>query len=578
MHPRLRSWLPGLALFALVLLPYLPALRAGFIWDDDLHVTANAALTTSWRGLYDIWFGLFRHTTCQYYPLSFSAFWLQYQLWGLHPFGYHLVNILLHATNAILFWRLLATLLAPRDSAPPLLRPAFLAAALFAVHPVNVMSVAWVTELKNNLAGCCMLLALHAFCRATRPGVPSAARHVLPALLLFTLAMFAKTASAVLIPAMALLLWWRKPDFRARDLSRLIPFIAIAGTLVAVTVHVEQGRVWGADPRPALSLLERLLLAARAFWVYLGHLLWPANLMFTYPAWTVNRRSPLDYLPLLGLLALLAILWRQRHRWGRGPFAAVLYFFLAAPALILFQTMYMMRYTPIADHWQYFGSPALFALAAAATARPGPAAIRRRSAATAAVALLLLLLVAITWNQCGMYRDLETLWIRTLERNPRSWLAANNLGVLYEGLGRQEDAARLYEAALAADSGFADTHSNLGAIAYRRRDPLAAERHFRDALAVNPAHVQAHINLAILLADQGRAAEALDHVATAEALKADGVEVRFACGYVCRKLGRREEAIRHYREVLRLAPGHAGAARALDALDAIPLYPPAPSR
>jgi tetratricopeptide (TPR) repeat protein len=572
MHPRLRSWFPGLTLAAIAILVYLPTLRAGFIWDDDLHVTANATLTTSWRGLYDIWFGLFRHTTCQYYPLSFTAFWIQYQLWGLNPLGYHLVNILLHALNTFLFWRLLTALLAPQPALHPLLSPPFLAATLFAIHPVNVMSVAWVTELKNGLAGTCMLLTLHAFCRMSIPQPPATssptpihARQILFALLLFTLAMFAKTASAVLIPAMALLLWWRKPNFRARDLLPLLPFLLIAGTLVAVTVHVEQGRVWGADPRPTLNLLERLLLASRAFWAYLGHLLWPANLIFTYPAWIVNARAPLEYLPLLALVALLTLLWRQRHRWGRGPFAAVLYFFIAAPALILFQTMYMMRYTPIADHWQYFGSPALFALAASAA---GASAATHRRTTAALAAAITILLAATAWHQCGMYRDLETLWLRTLERNPRSWLAANNLGVLYEGLGRQDDAVALYQAALAADPGFADTHSNLGAIAYRRMDHAAAEAHFRNALAVNPAHVQAHVNIAILLADQRRAAEALDHVTAAETLKADGVEVRFACGYVCRKLGRRDEAIRHYREVLRLAPGHPGATRALDALTA----------
>ncbi len=533
------DWAPALTLALLTLIAYLPALRGGFVWDDDLHVTANATLTT-WGGLYDIWFGLWRHATCQYYPLTFSGFWLQYRLWGLQPLGYHLVNVLLHALNAILFWRLLRRFAFPEPAAPgaysPTLAsrlwpatPAFLAAALFAAHPVNVMSVAWITELKNGLAGLLMLATLLAFSR-TLPD-PRYARTTLPVLGLFALAMLAKTAALTLIPGALLWVWWRQPQRLGRAALRLLPCALFAAALTAITIHVEQGRVWGADPRPDFLFMERALVAGRSFWEYAWRLLWPFRLSFLYPAWVVDVQSPRHYLPLAALLVLLAALWHGRVRLGRGPFAAGLYFFLAAPALILGQTMYMMRYTPIADHWQYFAAPALFALAGAGLARLRPP--RARAAATAA---LVLILATLTWRQCGMYRDEATLWTATLERHPRIWLAHNNLGVILQNQGRLNEATAHFQAALQADPGFAETYNNLGVIAYRQGRRPEALRWFREALDVHPAHVQAHGNLALLLAENGREAEAREHLAIALRLKPDAPELLRAKAYIDQQL------------------------------------------
>ncbi|MCE9613315.1 MAG: tetratricopeptide repeat protein [Lentisphaerae bacterium] len=554
-----------MGLLALTVLAYLPALRGGFIWDDDLHVTANETLR-SLRGLYDIWFGLYRHTTCQYYPMTFTAFWIQHQLWGLNPLGYHAVNILLHGVNAVLLERLLRRLSLPLP---------WFAAALFAVHPVNVMSVAWITEIKNVLAGAFMLLSLLAYQRADTslaPPFPERPLRMLSptyaaALAWFLCALLAKTAAATLILALLLILWWRKPRLRPRDLLGVLPFAAIAGAFVSITVLVEQGYVWGTDLRLDWSPLDRWLIAARAFWLYLWHLLWPAHLAFLYPRWNVAAHTPEAWLPLVALLALLATLWRMRARFGRGPLAALLYFFLAAPALVLVQTMYMMRYTLIADHWQYFASPALFALAAAAGVRLGgrptppptaPSAPRAqaRSLRLSIVApgLLILTLAAITWQQARMYRNAETLWTTTLQRNPKAWLAANNLGVIRAEAGRYEDALALYELALASDPTFPETYGNIGVALQALHRPQDAMPYFEHALRLNPDHVQSLYNLGALRLDAGRPSDAVVLLQRAAHLKRDAADIQLALAKSLKALDRMPEALDVYRRLALLRP------------------------
>ena len=157
---RTRALIAGGFLLLVTLVTYLPAIDGTFIWDDDGHVTAPELRSPT--GLWRIWAD--PRATQQYYPLTHSAFWLAYQLWGVHPVGYHLVNVVLHGLGALLLWRILARLAVPG---------AWLGAAIFALHPVHVESVAWITELKNTLSGVCYLGALLVYLSFDPPGVPA---------------------------------------------------------------------------------------------------------------------------------------------------------------------------------------------------------------------------------------------------------------------------------------------------------------------------------------------------------------------------------------------------------------------
>lgn len=225
-----RSLLPAAAIAALVLASYLPALRAGFIWDDDLWVTGSDRLG-SLRGLLQIWTSVGR--AMQYYPLFHSAIWIEHRFWGTNPAGYHLVNVLLQAANAILLWRLLLRLCVPG---------AWLATALFAVHPVQAASVAWITEQKNLLSLFFSLLSARFYLRAfppeeadrtgetdrpketDPPAPPRRGRLYLASILLFFAALLSKMVACTLPAALLLLIWWKRGRVGTRDVRRLAPF------------------------------------------------------------------------------------------------------------------------------------------------------------------------------------------------------------------------------------------------------------------------------------------------------------------------------------------------------------------
>lgn len=538
------SWPWAAALLALAVLAYVPVFGAGFVWDDDNHVTENATLTSA-RGLRDIWLGVRENETCQYYPLTFTAFWVQYRLWGLNPLPYHVVNVLLHGLNAILLWRLLARWRLPG---------AWAAAAIFAVHPIHAMSVAWITELKNVLSGAFMLLTLLAWEAWDRRR--SAGLYVL-ALLACLAAVLSKTAAAALPALMLLVAWWRKPRVERRDALAVLPFCAAGWLMGAVTIWVEQKLVWGKGPGLELDSLQRILLAARSFWFYAAKILWPAGLNFLYPKWDLDPGRAASWLAAAALAALFAGLWLARRRWGKGPLVAALYFFLAAPALVLLHVLYMMRYTYVSDHWIYFGSPALIALVAAGAAR---ALKDWRQEAAGLLVLILGLLGLLTWTRAAAFRDEETLWRATLNRHPGAWLAANNLGILLGRQGRYAEARLLFEDARRLEPGYAETLVNLGNIDDALRGPGSALAWFEQALAVDSNNPIAHFNAGFALERLGRREEALAHYRRTLEERPNTGAAHYNMANTLARLGRLDEAETHYR-----------AAIALDPLDALAL-------
>ncbi|MEE9296435.1 MAG: O-GlcNAc transferase, partial [Phycisphaerae bacterium] len=424
-------------IIAAVVVAYIPALLGGFVWDDNAYVTENRTLE-SLSGLWRIWFEF--GATPQYYPLVHTTFWIERHLWGLHPFGYHTVNVLLHAFNAVLVFAVLRRLN---------VRGAWVAAMIFALHPVHVESVAWITERKNVLSGAFYLSAMLAYLRYVEldhaAGEASRRRRCyVAALVLFVCALLSKTVTASLPAAILLILWWKRGRLRGRDLQPLIPMFIAGAILGLVTVWMElynlRGTGRGAQgPEWDLSWVERCLVAGRAFWFYVGKLVWPTGLTFVYPRWPIDAGVWWQYLYPLAAVVVVGLLWSRRGRIGRAPVAATLFFAGTLTPALGFFNVYPFRYSFVADHFLYLGSLGLIVLfAAAVTALVERMTEHLRSARHGLAAALFTILAVMVWNESHKYEDLEALWLDTLAKNPECWMAHNNLGNVYAREGRLE--------------------------------------------------------------------------------------------------------------------------------------------
>ena len=545
---RYRVW--GMATVAGLLLCwcYWPALRGGLIWNDRDYITRPELRSLS--GLGRIW--AHPGATEQYYPLLHTAFWLQCRLWGENPLGYRLVTLALHACAAVLFALVLRRLAAPG---------AWFAALLFALHPVHVQSVAWISEQKNTLSLVLYLAAALAYLRfdATR-----GRRAYAAALGLFLLSLLCKTVTATLPAALLVVLWWKRGRLDARrDVGPLLPWLAIGAAAGIFTSWVEQRFVGAHGDNFDLPLLERGLVAGRVVWFYLGHVVWPLRLNFIYPRWNPDRTVIAQWLGPLGLVALAGALWARRGR-GRAPLAVLLLFAGSLFPVLGFVNLYGALYSWVWDHWQYLPDLAPIALVAAGLTRGWDSlGARWRPFAPLAAGLLVGPLGALTWQHAGTFRDEETLYRVTLERNPAAWMAHNNLANLLIGQpGGNVEAIAHYEQALRLRPEHYHAHVNLAnllaRIPGRESEALA---HFEQALRLKPDYAEAHNYLANLLAGMsGRRPEALAHYEQALRLKPDYAAAHNnLAGFLAAEPGRETEALAQYREALRLDPGFAEA-------------------
>jgi len=571
-RPVRASWsaavlVPALGVVLLTLVAYLPALTNGFVWDDDDYVTANATLR-SLAGLGRIW--LEPGAVPQYYPLTFTSLWLNYQIGGLDPFGYHLANVLLHAANAVLAALALGSLSIPG---------AWLAAALFAVHPVHVESVAWVSERKNVLSGVLYLGALLAYLRflaadrratawlAGAGGTSPATRvaiYVL-SLALFGAGLLAKTVVCTLPAAILLIIWWKRGRVSIRDVALLSPFFALGAGLAFVTIAMERQHVGAVGGDWDLSFAERCLIAGRAVWFYLGKLFWPGTLTFIYPRWTLDLSSPWQLAFPVGVLAAAGALFALAPRTGRGPLVALLFFVATLGPALGFVNAFPMRYSFVADHFQYLASLGPIALGAAlattAARRLGVGRVGEPARAIAIVAAgaLLVVLAILTARQARSYRDLPTLWTDTLAKNPDAWMAHNNLGLLLLEAGDVAPAMEHFRAAIAVKPDDAFARNNLGrALAAQGRLPEAVTA-LGEAVHLEPANAEAWSNLGNALAQQGRYPEAIGAYQRAIQSRPRFADPHSNLGNVLFLTGRTDDAIASYTAAVRLDPGFADA-------------------
>jgi tetratricopeptide (TPR) repeat protein len=541
----LKPWGMSLLVFGLVLACYWPSLRGELIWNDPEYVPTPQLRTL--EGLGRIW--IQPGATEQYYPLLYSALWLQCRLWGEQPLGYHLVNLALHAGAAVLFALVLLRLAIPG---------AWLAAFLFAVHPVHVESVAWITEQKNTLSLVFYLAAALVYLRfdETRQR-----RAYIIALALFLLSLPCKTATATLPAALMVVLWWKRGRLNLRrDVAPLLPWLACGAVAGMFTSWVERHYTGANGQEFTLPLLERVLVAGRALWFYLGHVVWPLQLNFVYPRWEPDPAVFWQWLFPLGAFALAAALWAVRGR-TRAPLAAFLLFAGSLFPVLGAVYFYSMRYSWVWDHWQYLPDLGPIAFIAACLTRGWESAAPRwRPLGPALAGLLILVLGVLTWRHTGMFHDNDTLYRMTLEQNPACWMAHNNLGAdLAKSPGHLAEALAHYEAALRIRPDYAEAHNNLATLLAKLPDRRAeALSQYEQALHFQPDFSEAHDNLANLLATiPGREAEAVIHYQEALRIKPDNADAHFnLAGLLAQLPGREAEAIAHYQEALRIKPDH----------------------
>jgi tetratricopeptide (TPR) repeat protein len=555
-----RSFLAA-ALIAFTLVAYAPVAVNGFIWDDDDYVTENTRLR-SVPGLRQIWFDY--EATPQYYPMVHSTFWVEYQLWGLAPAGYHIVNVLLHALAAVLVWRILLLLGVPG---------AWFAAALFALHPVHVESVAWITERKNVLSGVFALGSLLAYLKAdgfdgSIPDENRATRHYALALMAFGCALLSKTVTGSLPAVILLLLWWKRGRVGGKDFGLLAPFFLLAAGLGALTVQLETQHVGAVGEAWDLSIAERCLVAGRALWFYAGKLAWPDPLIFNYPRWNIDAGDPLAYLAPLAAVAVIALLWSARRVWGRGPLVAVLIFAGSLFPALGFFDVYPMRYSFVADHFQYLASLGLIVLFAAGATRAATRLVPDRGAPVVVVAALVLVLLGVrTFEQTRVYRDQATLWRDTLNKNPSSWLAHDALGVLAEREGRVDDAIGHFRQSIEIEPRQHEGYNKLGNALRIRGDLDGAVAALRRSLATEPLSISAHNHLGLALHDRGELDAAVNSFEQALAIHPEFAAAHTNLGITRFAQGHLEDAERHHREALRidpdLAPAHTNLAAVL---------------
>jgi protein O-mannosyl-transferase len=590
------------ALVAAVFLTYQPAWQGGMLWDDEAHVTLLELRSldglgriwfdvAAWHRVDQPWYKAFGATQ-QYYPLLHSFFWLQWQLWGDATLGYHLVNIALHAIAAVLVALLLRRLKIPG---------ALLAAAIFALHPVQVESVAWITEQKNTLSAVFYLAAALMYLRFDQsrrvdlsPPVRTEWTKIHPALSytlafgLFVLGLLSKTVTATLPAALLVVFWWQRGKLSwRRDVLPLTPFFLLATAAGALTAYVERKLIGAEGAEFELTIIERLLMAGRVVWFYLGKLCWPAELIFFYPRWGIDQAVWWQYLYPLAAVLLVAVLGLLafRYRW-RAPLAGVLFFVGTLFPVLGFFNVYPFRFSLVADHFQYLASLGIIALAAAGLALlwtrfaestplvprekcpslqstmslEGPSSRRSVTGTLAGYGLCLLLLAALavlSWRQSRMYADNETLYLTTIERNPQCWIAYDNWGFLLIGRGQFDEGVAYCRKAQEINPGAAEPYNHLGLAAARRGRYDEAIACFEQSVAIRPDFIMAQNNLGGALMAQGRLDEAIAHCRKALEINPDYVEALSNLGVALMNQWQFEEAALQYRRALELRPNDA---------------------
>lgn len=523
----------------LVIASYLPAFWGEFVWDDFLLTKLKAV--SSREGIWQIWFDpaaayLQRDAVeGHYWPLLYTTFWIEHKLWGFHPLGYHALNLLLHFVNSALLWRLLLRLGVPG---------AFFAAAVFAVHPLHVESVAWVISRKDLLSALFYLTAFLMWMRFIKTPGP---RRYAAALALFGAALLCKSIAITLPVALLIFQWWREGRITPKDFMRVAPFFLVGLVIGGFDI-------WFYKSKTALSfdysVYERVLIASHALWFYLEKLLWPGNLAVIYPHWEIDAADPVGWAYVVAAAAVGLALWILRRRLGRGPLACVLFFAVTLSPTLGFVDYSYMGHSFVADRFQYLAGIGIIVLFAAVAARgvQRSSPVARKTAKGAALALLVLLGVA-TWNQTGVYKNEVSLFKHVVSSNPESWAAHQNLGMALLRLNEFEEAESHLRRSLEIFPLNPKAFRNLGEAFNGQERYEESLNLYQVAAGMEPDEPLNHARMGTVLFHLERYSEAVSSMKRALELQYDFSTVprlHALIGQAFRKMGRHGEADKHF--------------------------------
>ena len=545
------EWIPGLILVLAVILVYQPVWRAGLVWDDEAYLIKNPCIVGPF-GLREIW----TTSAADIFPLTLSTFWAEHALWGFAPLPYHLVTVLLHGACAVMLWRVLRLLQ---------VSGAWLGAALWALHPVMVESVAWITEMKNTESGLFFLLSILFFLRWLGPkdsdGPTGASWSYALTLIFAALAMASKSSTVILPVVLGLCAWWREGRWPWRHVKSLTPIFLMSITAGLISIWTQHLQLTiDPEPQTGRSWPARLATAGDAVWFYLGKLLWPHPLVTVYRRWEINAHQLSSYVPLLAVISVLFILWDKRESWSRAWFFVFAYFLIALlPALGLVDN-YIFRFSLVFDHLQYLAGMGPLALAGAGAIRLAERIFPKGPGLQLGLyAGLLLVLGTLSWQRTHIFENEETLWSNTLAHNPDCVPAHCNLGTALLEKGQVDEAMAHYRKALEINPSSVGALSGLGAALLNKGQVDEAITQLRKALAIDPNFSNAHYNLGNALFQKGLVDQAISQYQETLEAEPGFSTARYNLGAALIQKGRLDEAIDQFQLVLETNPNQADA-------------------
>jgi protein O-mannosyl-transferase len=596
------DWLWGLLLILSVILTYAPVWKAGFIWDDNTILTTNPCIVGP-LGLKEIW----TTSAADICPFVLTTFGLEHALWGLEPLPYHLLNVFWHGACAILLWRVLRRLR---------VQGAWLAAALWALHPVGVESVAWITEMKNTESALFFLLSILFFARWLRAkdldGRTGSFWNYALTLLFAALAMASKSSTVILPVVLCLCAWWMEGRWHWRNVARVVPFFLMAIAASALSIWTQGLQLATVtDPQWVRTWPERLATAGDAVWFYLGKLIWPHPLITIYPRWQIDAGQWGSYLALLAVIVTLSVFWLKRETWSRACFFAFSYFIVALlPALGLVDN-YIFHFSLVFDHLQYLASIGPLALFGAGLTRLSDSIIPKNLWLQSALCAGLLIVLGVkSWQRAWVYESDEKLWSDALAKNPDCWIGHNNLGnvLLHKALGinpndagadsspgnallpkgqveepiahfqkalelnpnypeahynlglalfvtgQVDDAVTQYQRAVEINPNYLEAHYNLGNALFQRGQLDKAVAQFQKAVEINPSYAKAHINLGNVLFQKGQTDQAIEQFQKALEINPNSFAIHYNLGNALLQKGQLDEAVAQYQEAVEINP------------------------
>ena len=499
--------------------------------------------------------------TPDYFPLVSTSLWLQRFFWGLNPMGYHVFNILLHALTALVLWLILCKLK---------FKGAWIAAAIFAVHPVHVESVAWITEIKNLQSTLFFMLTLVFYLNFINE---SARKWYIFSLIFFLMALLSKT-SVVMLPLILLLYhWWSEGSLKKKNLINTIPFFAFSAIFSAITVWFQYNRAGAVGEPWSVEFLERVAIAGRAVWFYSAKIIFPFDLMFIYPRWSMNPGMLSSYVPVAALITVFFILWNKRESWGHPLLAGSGYFVINLFPVLGFFNIYFMRYSFVADHWQYIASPGIIVLGvwvvtslidhaslapSLSTNRFEKNYFQTKKRLKVSIGFLLLgFLTFSTFHRAEIFQKNFSIWEDTLKKNPNAWMAHNNIGIELGRQGKLDEAIKHYKETLRLNPRYAIAHDNLGLALKQKGNLQEAAVHFRESIRHDPKFWESFNNLGYVLNELGKPDEAMDYFQQALAINPNTVEALNNLANILDAKGNVEEAKTIYEKALSIDPENA---------------------